>query len=88
MVISQSLDTLLIQGESKDQQKHGEWISYFPNGKIQSICNFNHGTPHGSIIVYEKSGLVLYRGNFINGLKVGEWVFYDRKSGKKVIKDY
>ena len=70
-------DSTMVKGSKIDGKKNGEWISYFPNGNIQSICHFNKGVPNGPIIVYNEKGSTLYRGNFKNGDKVGEWIFYD-----------
>ena len=68
--------------------KNGEWVSYFQNGKIQSICHFKDGIPHGPIIVYNEKGDELYRGNFDNGSKIGEWVFTDPATSKVIKKEF
>ena len=81
------LDSTLLKGSKMDGKKNGEWISYFPNGNIQSICHFNKGVPNGSIIVYNENGSTLYRGNFNNGNKAGEWIFYD-STGTRIVKSY
>ena len=80
-------DSTMLKGSKIDGKKNGEWISYFPNGNIQSICHFNKGVPNGPIIVYNENGSTLYRGNFNNGDKVGEWIFYD-SNGNRIIKSY
>ena len=80
-------DSTMVKGSKIDGKKNGEWISYFPNGNIQSICHFNKGVPNGPIIVYNEKGSTLYRGNFKNGDKVGEWIFYD-STGNRIIKSY
>ena len=81
------LDSTMVKGSEIDGEKNGEWISYFPNGNIQSICHFNKGVPNGPIIVYNENGSTLYRGNFNNGDKVGEWIFYD-STGNRIVKSY
>tara|TARA_B100001057_G_C22194601_1_gene698328 strand:- start:15 stop:383 length:369 start_codon:yes stop_codon:yes gene_type:complete len=77
-----------IVGDSKNGLKNGEWISYFQNGEIQSICHFKDGVPHGPIIVYNQEGDELYRGNFENGSKIGEWVFTNPETNEIIKKDY
>ena len=80
-------DSTFLTGFKKDAEKDGEWTSYFSNGNIQSICHFNKGVPNGPIIVYKENGSTLYRGNFENGKKVGEWIFYD-SLGNEIVKSY
>ena len=75
-------------GYNVDGKKNGEWVSYFSDGNIQSICHFKNGVAHGSVIVYNEKGQELYRGNFSNGIKIGEWVFTDPITMKKTVKKY
>ena len=82
------IDSTLLSGENRNGLKNGEWISYFPDGKIQSICHFSEGIPDGSIIVYNNIGKELYRGNFDNGKKIGEWVFTNPKNNQIIVKQY
>ena len=73
---------------NKKGLKNGEWVSYFENGKVQSICHFKNGIPDGSIIVYNDSSQELYRGNFKSGKKVGEWVFTNPHNNLQTVKNY
>ena len=82
------IDSTLLSGKNRNGLKNGEWISYFPNGKIQSICNFSDGVPDGAIIVYDNIGHELYRGNFENGNKIGEWVFTNPQNKQRIVKQY
>ena len=75
-------------GYNVNGKKNGEWVSYFPGGNIQSICHFKNGVAHGSVIVYNEKGQELYRGNFSDGSKIGEWVFTDPITMKKTVKKY
>ena len=40
--LENQLDSTMLKGSKIDGKKNGEWISYFPNGNIQSICHFNN----------------------------------------------
>ncbi len=82
------IDSTLLSGKNRNGLKNGEWISYFPNGEIQSICHFSEGIPDGAIIVYNNIGQELYRGNFDNGEKIGEWVFTNPINSQRIIKQY
>tara|TARA_Y100000991_G_C21771622_1_gene263303 strand:+ start:225 stop:605 length:381 start_codon:yes stop_codon:yes gene_type:complete len=82
------IDSTMLSGENRNGLKNGEWISYFPNGEIQSICHFSYGIPDGAIIVYNNIGQELYRGNFDNGKKIGEWVFTNHKNNQRIVKQY
>ena len=82
------IDSTMLSGKNRNGLKNGERISYFPNGEIQSICHFSDGIPDGAIIVYNNIGQELYRGNFDNGKKIGEWVFTNHKNNQRIVKQY
>ena len=87
-VAAKKTESSKINGVNKNGLKNGEWISYFQNGEIQSVCHFKDGISHGPIIVYNIKGDELYRGNFENGSKIGEWVFTNPETKEIIKKNY
>jgi antitoxin component YwqK of YwqJK toxin-antitoxin module len=87
-VINEISDSTNVNLTNKDGLKNGEWVSYFDNGKVQSICHFKNGIPDGSIVVYNDSSQEVYRGNFKSGKKVGEWIFTNPHNNLQTVKNY
>ena len=87
-LLNDQSDSLIVKGHTNNGLKNGEWVSYFSNGNVQSICHFKQGIPDGSIMVYDESGEELYRGNFKEGEKVGEWVFTNPSDKTQTVKNY
>ena len=58
-------------------EKDGEEIRYFPNGKIESRSNYKNGAWHGRYERYNSAGKPEEQGSFVNGEKDGRWVLYD-----------
>lgn len=42
-----------------EEQKHGEWTRYHPNGQLWDEGLFEHGKKKGTWTVYDESGEVL-----------------------------
>lgn len=61
---------------NNEGQKDGVWTSYFENGQKNSEANFKNGVNHGYSMVWYPNGNVRYFGDYNNGKKVGEWIFY------------
>ena len=81
-------DQPVIHGETMNGKREGRWMSFFPNGKMQSECFYVDGLNHGKTKVYLENGKLLYEGEYVNGEKAGEWTFVDPKSGLTTNKKY
>ncbi|MCX7729075.1 MAG: hypothetical protein N2203_06360 [Bacteroidia bacterium] len=58
-------------------KKHGEWIYFYPNGKIWSEARFNRDKMHGESKVYYPNGNLYYSGFYKYDLKDSVWTYYD-----------
>jgi len=67
-----------------DNQRHGVWTYYTPEGKTQAVTEYQHGKKHGYAIVYHPNGALYYRGEWHKDQQVGKWDYYDPKTGNKV----
>lgn len=54
----------------------GEAIQKNKNGSIREKAWYVNGTYHGKYENYNSTGGLLYTGNYDDGLKINEWVFY------------
>ena len=66
-------------GDMENDLRKGEWISYFPDGKVQSTGVFKDGVRIGPARVYHENGQILMDGFYTDDHKCGEWVFYDEQ---------
>lgn len=69
---------LWIEGEFKNGKKDGTWIhyqQYAPQGnpKISSVEHWKNGLLQGLFESFDNSGNRSQQGNYVNGLKEGEW---------------
>ncbi len=67
-------------------KKSGVWEYFYENGILKSTVSFIPTFSNkeiGSIINYDKNGLILSDGEFVNGVMTSLWNYYDEK-GKKV----
>lgn len=60
-----------------DGLKKGVWTSYFENGQKNSESNFLKGINNGYSMVWYPNGNVRYFGDYKDGKRIGEWVFYE-----------
>ncbi len=64
----------LIKSEFDDNNKqHGEWLSYYKNGQLESRINYVHGIRHGLCEEYHSNGQLWYRGYCKMGKPIGFW---------------
>ena len=63
--------------DSIDGKKNGQWQFNYEKG-FKLIVNFKEGLKSGNWIGYNENDSIIERGNYINGMMDGEWVYYDR----------
>lgn len=68
---------LKMEGTVANGLRDGDWVAYFPDGKVQSTGIFKDGARIGPATVYYENGQKLMEGFYKNDHKCGEWVFYD-----------
>lgn len=58
--------------------RHGKFSEYFEDGEtIWVTCEYNHGLLHNLYTLFYLNGSIHIQGNYINGIKDGEWVEHD-----------
>ena len=64
------------KGYYKDGKKDGEWIVYYPNGKIKSKAIYRNNRIYGSVISYYPNGNIQEKGVWKGNKWVGEYFYY------------
>ena len=68
-----------MEGGMKGEKREGEWKSYFPDGRVQSIGTFLNGRRTGEAKVWQENGNLYQEGFYKEGAHVGKWKFYDEQ---------
>ena len=74
---------------NKNGQPIGEWISYYPSGKVFIISNYENGELKGDIKSFDENGKLIQITHSETGLTEGFnesgklWYFGKQKNGKK-----
>lgn len=66
-----------MEGNMRNGERVGSWISYHPNGVIWSRSIYVNGVEHGPTEVFHDNGRTYYLGAYSEGRPSGEWIFYD-----------
>lgn len=68
-------------------QRHGQWLSFYPNGELWSEMHYDKGLRQGPNFVYFENKKMRYAGFYKNDKQDSTWVYYDTtgKAIKKVI---
>lgn len=59
----------------EDELVQGTWTWYFPNGNVKRAEDFRRGIEDGLYVEYNDTGKVIVRGEFIDGLEEGDWIY-------------
>ncbi len=57
----------------------GEFIYYYPKGKVKSKSFFSEKGRHTQTINYYPNGIIMARGAYIDKKKDGEWTYFDEE---------
>ena len=66
-VIAQTIDSIF----------HGKYYTYYDNGKVRSIGNYNRGKKSGLWTQFHQNGNQINYGEYRNDKPVETWFFYD-----------
>ena len=69
-------------GKAGEDQKHGRWTSFHPNGQKESEGRFEEGQPDGKFTWWYETGQTRAEGTYKMGQKVGVWTTW-YASGQK-----
>lgn len=76
-----------IKGTMGGGKRQGQWVAFFPNGSVQSECQYFNDTAHGRSTVYHEDGSKYWDGFYNMGRQVGKWKYWDAQ-GHVVEKNY
>lgn len=60
----------------KDGRPNGKWITFFPNGNIKSIENWEDGKLNGKYVIYQENGIKVMETNYLMGQDNGKYFLY------------
>ena len=73
------------EGTYKNGEKDGEWIAYYPGGKMPAnSTSYKKGLLDGKMKEYDRKGQIISEIDYKDGLKHGKMKIYDKK-GKVVV---
>ncbi|WP_186767627.1 toxin-antitoxin system YwqK family antitoxin [Blastopirellula retiformator] len=68
------------QGED---ERHGKWITYYPNGQIQVEGEYEFDVPVGKFIWWYSNGQKAIQGSYVAGKEDGRWLWWHENGLKK-----
>jgi antitoxin component YwqK of YwqJK toxin-antitoxin module len=67
------------RGQFRFGQRHGHWLSFYPNGELWSEMHYDKGLREGPNATKYENGGTRYEGFFKNDLQDSIWNYYDEK---------
>ena len=80
-------DTLRFRAFIKNKQKDSTWITFFPNGRLQSLTRYSAGKRNGKQEDFYNNGAIQRKSLFQNDCPVGEIIAFFQ-NGKIEAKSY
>ncbi len=56
--------------------QNGEWLTFYPDGKVFTSYVFINNVLNGAHTKYDRKGNIEVKGNYVEGKKDGVWLFY------------
>jgi antitoxin component YwqK of YwqJK toxin-antitoxin module len=74
-------------GFYRQGKRHGQWMSFFPNGMAWSEMHYDKGLRQGPNLVYYNNGKMRFSGFYKGDRQDSVWTYYDSlgKVNKKLI---
>ncbi len=67
---------------------YGDRVTYFTDGKISARTHYINGEMNGLTESYFPNEVLFYKGNYLHGLAVGNWEFYDEQGRPRKTLEY
>ncbi|MEJ5963156.1 hypothetical protein [Pedobacter immunditicola] len=74
---------ITLSGNFENGLRQGLWISYYVNGDVKDVANYNKNLLNGEYKSFEANGDLKESGQFVNNKKEGEWKL---KGGLQIVK--
>ena len=76
--VVKSGESILQEGDVFNGKMQGVWISYYSDGKINTITSYHLGIKQGVEIQMDNSGYINSQSPYVNGKLEGEYKAYNR----------
>ncbi|MCJ0743476.1 toxin-antitoxin system YwqK family antitoxin [Pedobacter montanisoli] len=70
---------LFQRGSFVNGVEEGQWLNFYPDGKIMGKSFYKNGELDGPFIQLDKNSRVLVKGTYKNGKREGSWIFIREK---------
>ena len=81
VVVSDSLNNIILEGQMIDGKTTGMWTHYFSSGEIYAIFTVKNNELNGDFKQYYPRSSILHKeGSFIDGKMDGIWKLYNLNS--------
>jgi antitoxin component YwqK of YwqJK toxin-antitoxin module len=64
------------------RKKHYTSVEYYPDKKVKSFGNLKDSVKSGEWIYFGQNGKLLAEGSYLNGKKIGKWIYVDLRDKK------
>jgi uncharacterized protein len=54
---------------------NGDWMWFYPDGSIRKEMTYENGEADGTSVEYDEQGNIVAKGDFVDDLKEGKWVY-------------
>lgn len=75
--------TLQAEGDFENSKRNGNWVSYYPSGKISSEGKYENDVPVGKWEYYFEDGKVSASGQYLGGQREGYWSAFNSTGEKE-----
>ena len=75
------IDGIKINQYDNDGKKQGKWKDI--DGKFHSIYNYVNDERDGEFITYNNKGFLITKGQYVDGIRDGLWIFYKKDGDDK-----
>ena len=63
-----------MSGNFVQGKQHGQWISYYVDGSVKNVVNYEKGLLNGPFKSFDRDGDLVETGQFLSGKRDGKWV--------------
>jgi antitoxin component YwqK of YwqJK toxin-antitoxin module len=63
-----------MKGSFMRGKQHGQWLSYYVDGSVKNVVNYDNGLLNGPFKSFNRDGDLAESGQFVNGKKDGKWI--------------
>lgn len=72
-----SSGTLLLEGHLFNNKRSGNWIDYYPDGKVHLVVSYVDGKKEGPYLEFDESGQITAKCDYHNDLRNGMYRAYN-----------